>query len=164
MITTKSNDPPLEVLQSQFELIFDNLYRKEKIDACGRFRKRIKIESKASKTRQYCLIRVGKHQIGYHRIVYILAHGPIPVGMEIDHINGNPIDNRLENLRVVSKRQNAQNRHFHRTGRLFGTYFKKRTKTWHSDIRIDDKRIYLGVFKTENEAHQAYLSFIEKNI
>ena len=43
-----------------------------------------------------------------HRIIYQLVHGPIPEGMEIDHINGVKDDNRPENLRAVTHQRNLQ--------------------------------------------------------
>lgn len=45
-----------------------------------------------------------------HRIVWELHHGPIPTGKRIDHINRNPQDNRIENLRLATAAQNGHNR------------------------------------------------------
>ena len=45
-----------------------------------------------------------------HIEVWIKAHGPIPQGMQVDHVNGDKRDNRLENLRLVTKSQNGMNR------------------------------------------------------
>ncbi len=44
-----------------------------------------------------------------HRLLWEEAHGPIPDGMMVDHINGDPKDNRLENLRCVTRGQNKHN-------------------------------------------------------
>lgn len=43
-----------------------------------------------------------------HRIIFEAAHGPIPTGMQIDHINGIPADNRLCNLRLITESMNKQ--------------------------------------------------------
>ena len=80
-----------------------------------------------------------------------------PEGMCIDHINGNSLDNRKSNLRVVTIRENLQNKEEHRSGRLVGATFKKREKKWMSQIRLGKTRKFLGYFKTEHEANQAYL-------
>ncbi len=80
----------------------------------------------------------------------------------IDHINGNKSDNRLCNLREVTVRENGQNRVEHRNGKLVGTQYRKRSNTWESWIEIAKKRFYLGNYKTELEAHKAYMKACEK--
>ena len=75
----------------------------------------------------------------------------------VDHINGNSLDNRKSNLRIVTNRENQQNQKKHRSGRLFGCYFHKEKKKWKSRITIDGESKHLGYFKTEHEAHQAYM-------
>jgi hypothetical protein len=53
----------------------------------------------------------GQHPtIGLHQMVWVVVHGRLP--SQIDHINGNPLDNRLENLREVSASDNQANRVF----------------------------------------------------
>ena len=62
-----------------------------------------------------------------HRVVWEQAHGPIPKGMVIDHINGDRHDNRLENLRLVTRQQNQMNmkRHSDSSTGLKGCYMSK---------------------------------------
>ena len=67
---------------------------------------------------------------------------------QVDHINGNKTDNIVDNLRIVSHRENNQNRVSHRNGRLFGATYNKRAKMWKAQIRIEGKRKFLGYFKT----------------
>ena len=96
--------------------------------------------------------RVGRSKDKMHRI--LLGN---PYGMLIDHINGNSLDNRKSNLRVVTNRENQQNRTLHRAGKLCGCCYEKQRKKWKSQIKINKLIKHLGYFKTEHEAHQAYM-------
>lgn len=91
-----------------------------------------------------------------HRIIWWFEHGSIP-GM-LDHINGNGLDNRIENLRASSKRANGSNLACHRAGKLVGASLLRRKlkKPWLSSIWINKKCKKLGYFATEVEAHNAY--------
>ena len=105
----------------------------------------------------YCQVGFNGKNIYYHSIIWILSTGKdIQSGVEIDHINGNKIDNRIENLRLVTSRGNSQNRKKHRNGGLAGCYYNKRTKKYMSRIKISGKLIFLGLFQTEQEAYKAY--------
>jgi len=72
----------------------------------------------------------------------------------IDHIDGNGLNNSISNLRKSNQRLNMWNLKVHRQGRLQGCHFCKTTKMWRAQITIDKKRIHLGRFKTEKEAHE----------
>jgi len=157
-------DPSLEELQKSFELVHGELYRKEKRDTRGNLRPRRKVECRKNHSRGYCVVSFGRKVILYHRIIYILTYGSIPGGMQIDHINGNRIDNRIENLRLVTNRQNGQNKQHHRNGRLVGCTYNKRKKRWNARVRFKGIKLSLGNYKTEQEAHQAYITFIENNL
>lgn len=90
-----------------------------------------------------------------HQVVWALCHGAWPEG-DIDHRNGNRDDNRPENLRVVTSRENNSNRHYHRRGKLVGVY-RASNRSWASHIWDGSKQIHLGCFPTAEEAHAAYL-------
>lgn len=68
----------------------------------------------------------------------------------IDHKNHNRIDNRVDNLRIVSHRQNLENIN------CKGYYWSK--GKWQAKIRTNNKEIYLGRFENENDAREAYLN------
>lgn len=78
-------------------------------------------------------------------------------GFVTDHINGNGLDNRRENLRVVTRSQNNMNaRSYCGTSKHKGVHWHKHIKKWVAQIRINYKPIHLGYFKTETEAALAY--------
>ena len=115
------------------------------------------IENKSNDGNGYCRVGFNGRVVLYHVIVWILSTGKdIPQGMEIDHINGNKIDNRIKNLRLVSRRQNTQNKQMHRDGRLAGISLCKETKKYIVILWVNIKYINIGRFKTEQQAHEAY--------
>jgi hypothetical protein len=79
-------------------------------------------------------------------------------GNKVDHINGNKLDNRRENLRYCTSDQNMYNRRKHSkaTSRYKGVFFEKALNKWRACIRFNKKLIYLGSFIDENEAALAY--------
>lgn len=72
--------------------------------------------------------------------------GPIPEGMQVDHINHDRSDNHIENLRLVTNMQNAQNKKMRpdNTSGTTGVYFNKSLKLWCARITINQKVIMLG--------------------
>ena len=86
-----------------------------------------------------------------HRLIWIYVYGSIDPKLEVDHINGIKDDNRIENLRLVTHQQNAFN------FRAKGYVWKESIKKYQAYIGHNYKKIYLGVYKTEEEAREAYL-------
>ncbi len=60
----------------------------------------------------------------------------------VDHINGNTLDNRKCNLRIVTTRENCQNRHDERTSRFPGVHWDKSKQLWKSSIKINASKIW----------------------
>lgn len=81
----------------------------------------------------------------------------------IDHIDRNKSNNNLSNLRVVTNRENSWN--YGEKGRLVGAYKTKYNKLnpWRSRACMDGKDVQIGYFKTQIEAHRAYIEFLHKN-
>jgi hypothetical protein len=107
-----------------------------------------------NKTREYA----GNIDNGYmHRTICFVGMG-IDLGEKdvVDHINGDTLDNRRCNLRVVTHRQNSQNRHHTKSSKYPGVCWSTKGKKWASYININNKLKNLGYFKYEEEAFEAY--------
>lgn len=95
-----------------------------------------------------------------HRLAWYLHYNKVP-SKNIDHINGVKTDNRICNLRDVSQKENCSNQKIHREGHLCGTSLNKIKKRWQARCRVDNKKIHIGSFSYQEEAHIAYLFFKE---
>lgn len=93
----------------------------------------------------------------FHRIVIGAKQGEF-----VDHINGNPLDNRRENLRICTHAQNMKNRKISakNTSGFKGVYADR--NRWRSEIRCDGKKYALGTFSTPDLAHDAYVRASEQ--
>jgi len=88
---------------------------------------------------------------------------PLNRKFEIDHINGDRLDNRSENLRIVNRRTNTQNKIKNRNGKLAGVRMNETiTPSWRATIGVNGKSIHLGVFDNPQKAHRAYLEACKK--
>lgn len=89
---------------------------------------------------------------------------PLKKGMVIDHINGNGLDNRRENLRFVTARQNAENRIDSR-GKTGFVGVQKRTRkqgySYLTGLRFNGKYVYIGTYPTGEEASLARQKFLQ---
>ena len=79
-------------------------------------------------------------------------------GIIVDHVNGNPLDNRRSNLRVATKQQNCSNRgrQVNNTSGFKGVYRYKKTERWTARIMVWQELKYLGLFDTREEAALVY--------
>lgn len=154
-------------LQEVFEIVDGQIWRKEYVSKDGRNIKRRVFENIVNHHTGYCYRKFKGRMVGYHRIMWVLVHGDIPNGLDIDHIDGNRLNNDISNLRLVTRRQNCHNMKKHRKGKLVGcTYVKDKSK-WRANIWINSKVKFIGYFNTEQEAHEAYkaaLSLEEKRV
>lgn len=91
-----------------------------------------------------------------HRVAWAMYHGDWPNG-QIDHIDHDGLNNRIENLREVSNADNCRNRRRRKDNRsgFTGVTFCGSTKKWKAEIRVDGKSQYLGVFNSVTEAGDA---------
>ena len=82
-----------------------------------------------------------------------------PDGLEIDHINGDTLDNRRTNLRVCTRNQNGKNQHRRKrvgSSRYKGLFWASRDGKWRVRIMVDGRYVHLGYFQDEEEGALAY--------
>lgn len=103
------------------------------------------LNPKGSQCQYRCVNIFGKSYMA-HRIVWLYHYGDWPRGC-IDHINGNGLDNRIENLRDVDARENARNRPTPRNNKSGIAGVRVRGKGWNARISIGNKLKDLGAFK-----------------
>lgn len=125
-----------------------------------RWIKKVTVGSIAGSTnaRGYRLVHVnGVHYLA-HRLAWLYVKGEWPAEV-IDHINGDPSDNRFINLRACSRAENQQNRkpNSNNTTGVPGVYYCKKDEKWVARIRKNGKHIRIGAFKSKEEAGEAYL-------
>lgn len=88
---------------------------------------------------------------------FLLA--PVP-GQEVDHRNGDKLDNRRANLRFCTRGENATNlaKRQRTTSRFKGVSWHKAAGKWAASIAAGGQKFYLGLFVDEGDAHRAYLA------
>lgn len=109
-------------------------------------------------TNGYLTCKIAGQTYLVHRLVWMHAHGEWP--NVIDHLNGQPKDNRLANLRNVSQKTNVQNTHGpyrHNASGLPGAHWIEKRGKWSSLLYYDGKQHRLGYFETAIEASAAYI-------
>ena len=92
-----------------------------------------------------------------HRVIWALLKREDPLKFYIDHVNGNKLDNRIENLRKATAGQNQHNR----VGAK-GYGFNKKRKKFEVRLGLNHKSLFVGFFDTKEQAREAYLRAKEK--
>lgn len=97
-----------------------------------------------------------------HLYIWKMFNGAIPIGLVIDHINNDSFDNRIENLRCVSRSENLRNKnnksYKNNTSGIKGVHHHKnrgKYTGWTAQITYKGKNIYLGHFKEKTDAMKA---------
>lgn len=125
-------------------------------------KKGLRIGDVAGSKRQngYIAIRIENQLIYAHRLAWFYIYGTWPLG-EVDHIDCNRINNSKSNLRDVKPKINKQNLRLPKANNacgFLGVHLDKRSNKYVSQLQVDGKQNWLGLFNTPEEAHQAYLT------
>lgn len=130
-------------------------------------------------TNNYEIVTIFNNGIRTQRMVHqfvamtFLNHKPNGMDLVVDHINGIRNDNRVENLQIITNRENINkkgnsikiNKRSELKKSIYpGVYWIERDKKWRSMIRLNGKLKHLGCFTKEIEAYNAYKKALEDGI
>lgn len=103
----------------------------------------------------YWKIKILNRQYSAHRLAWLHMYGHFPAD-QIDHIDGDGLNNRIENLRCVDQRDNNRNRRIqaNNTSGICGVYFEKSLNKWRVRIRVDRHYKHFGLFEDIEEARK----------
>ncbi len=108
----------------------------------------------------YWGVRINGRGHFVHRVVFLWHYGYSPE--VVDHIDGNPENNRIENLRASTPRLNQGNRRGSRELPK-GVDYKPRTGRYQARITVCGRQVYLGMYNTPEAAHAAYMEAARKH-
>lgn len=99
-----------------------------------------------------------------HRLIYIYFNGEISDGLFIDHIDNDPLNNNIENLRLCTPSENSQNRGLSSRNRsgIKGVHFESKYNKWRAGCRVEGKYYNLGRFVDIREAEKVIKDFREQ--
>ena len=98
----------------------------------------------------YLRASVGGKSYRVHRLIFLYHHGYMPT--QVDHIDGNRMNNRIENLREATSSQNNQNRKATSSSGIKGVIWHKQSRKWVASICVNRKSVHLGSFLSIEEA------------
>lgn len=108
----------------------------------------------------YLYTRISGRIYKVHRLIWLLLHGEhAPSDMHVDHIDGNKLNNRIENLRLLTNAESQTNRHHASSKSKLGIMgVRKNKRRFTAEIYLHGVRHRLGSFGTAEEASMAYVS------
>lgn len=109
-----------------------------------------------SKTDGYIYVRLNKERFSAHRLIWKIIYKEDPKG-QIDHIDGNKLNNNIENLRIVTNSENARNSKINKKNKsgVTGVSFCNKTNKWLASIRVNYIKKNLGLYKKKEDAIKA---------
>jgi hypothetical protein len=95
----------------------------------------------------YCVVKINNKRYGLHRIIFMMHHGYFP--NEIDHIDRNRANNKIENLRAATSQQNKNNTGITKANKsgCKNVCWDKSTQKWLIQLQINGKTKNIGRFK-----------------
>ena len=130
--------------------------------------KEVRILKSNKNSRGYLVVGLSKDgkvkHLTVHQLVAItfLNHKPDGYKIQVDHINREKLDNRLENLQLLNSREHStKDRKVGGSSKYVGVNWHKSSNKWIAKIWVDGKSKYLGLFEDEYEAHLAYQSALK---
>lgn len=157
--------PPLEVLNLLF--IYDA--------NTGSFKRKFSMKYGAIEPREITTINSGYRRVGItdstgtmkmysvHRLAWVMhTQNQIPMGMQVDHQDGDILNNRFENFRIVSNKVNTRNKSMssRNTSGYTGVSWHKQKNKWTASIKIDGKSKHIGNYDSPEEANAARLDYV----
>jgi len=114
----------------------------------------------------------GKTRYVHHLVTITFMNHTVNKKTVVDHIDNDSQNNNIKNLQIISNRENSSKdrkgdiggyKNRKKTSKYVGVYFDKGMSKWRADIKIEDKKIYLGYYDTEKDAYLAYEKRKEEN-
>ena len=111
------------------------------------------------KTETLVYREIGFKQTQYkaHRLAYYMYYGIDPRNIDIDHEDGNGLNNKINNLRLATRSENGRNRGLNKnnTSGVTGVYWNKARNKWMALIKVNGEQKYLGLYINKEDAIQA---------
>lgn len=145
--------------KSRCESNFDKEKSKSQVDYWNRTHadKVAGTKMKSKSKKPYLVIKIFGTTYYAHRLAIIYMNGHIDQDMDVDHIDGNGLNNSIKNIRAVSRSENNKNYRLYdknTSGRCGVTWRANRGK-YESSIKVNGKSIYLGYYSSFDEACKA---------
>lgn len=114
-------------------------------------------EAGTDKGNGYRMVCVRGKKYLTHRVIWEMINGNIPYGLEIDHIDGNRSNNRIDNLRLVKRSNNNKNKskQLNNTSGVTGVTWCKKHKKWIARYKLNGKQVQIGRFDNLDDARNA---------
>lgn len=131
---------------------------------------RVKLLTACLNNNGYLHVRLAENKISKTKLIHqlvaraFLNHKPCGFELVINHINLNKLDNRIENLEIVTARENLNQKHRKSSSKYTGVSWSKTSNKWLAYIHINGKQKHLGYFISEIEASNAYQNELKQII